>query len=381
MKRARRTLRRRGVAGLPALYRQHLAVEQRPERAEPRINALQVEPTKRCNQRCPMCTQPTLTKEQKGDMTFEQFRSIVDQMPDLTEIKLQGLGEIMLNHDVWQMLEYVVARNIRVLFADNALLVDDAAAKKLCELGNVDIRFSFDSLDRERYARIRGVDTWERAERNIRRFVQVRREHGKKRGDNKWEPSAEIRMVCMDENVHELPAMVRFAAEAGLEQVTATFMLSKNHNSSQSTFADQRTEQLHDSGLGAIERAARDEAARLGVRFKIMPYTKDIMANCDWPWRMPYITYDGFVTSCCHIENPEAGHFGNIFEQSFEEIWNGPKYRDFRKHFTDLSKNKNCLVCPFLSKEEIAPYLEPTAAPDLVPASALLANARAQNPG
>jgi radical SAM protein with 4Fe4S-binding SPASM domain len=372
IKRARPTLTRRGVAGLPALYRQHLAVERRPEVAEHRINALQIEPTKRCNQRCPMCTQPTLSDDEKGDMTFEQFRSILDQLPDLTELKLQGLGEILLNRDIWKMLDYAVERHIRVLFADNALLMTEKASRELCRLENVDVRFSIDSLDRERYARIRGVDTLERATRNVRRFAAIRREHGRRRL-GRWMPSAEIRMVCMDENLHELPDMVRFAADVGLEKVTATFMLSKKHSPGQSEFVQSMTEKLHEEGLNEVEATARAEAQRRGVQLKTMPYTKDILANCEWPWRMPYVTYDGYVTSCCHVEKPEAGNFGNLFESSFEEIWNGPAYRAFRRHFTDLSKNEVCRVCPFLTPEQVAPYRTASEEPQhLISAERLL---------
>jgi radical SAM protein with 4Fe4S-binding SPASM domain len=372
--RAARTLKRRGIAGLPALYRQHRAVEARPEWVEPRINALQLEPTKRCNQRCPMCTQPTLTKEQKGDMSFDQFRSILDQMPDLTELKLQGLGEIMLNRDIWQMLEYAVARGIRVLFADNALLMDEAATKRLCQLGNVDVRFSIDSLDRERYAKIRGVDTMERALGNVRKFAALRREHGRRTLTGGWAPSAQLRMVCMDENLHELVDIIGFAHEVGIERVAATFMLSKNHSATQSAFAGAQTSALHELGLGETEAKALALAKRLGVSFQTLGYTEDILASCDWPWRMPYITYDGYVTSCCHIEDPSAGNFGNIFEQTFEAIWNGPAYRAFRRDFTDLAKNENCRVCPYLSEHELAPYKSKSG---LVPAEALLSRTSA----
>jgi MoaA/NifB/PqqE/SkfB family radical SAM enzyme len=90
---------------------------------------------------------------------------------------------------------------------------------------------------------------------------------------------------------------------------------------------------------------------------------------------MPYITYDGYVTSCCHIENPAAGNFGNVFERPFAEIWNGAEYRAFRRDFEDLSKNENCRVCPFLTKEEVAPFLPPQEAA-LVPVDSLLPSQR-----
>jgi radical SAM protein with 4Fe4S-binding SPASM domain len=151
--------------------------------------------------------------------------------------------------------------------------------------------------------------------------------------------------------------MVRYAAEIGIEQVVATFMLSKKHSETQSEFAEGKTQTLHSGELTSVREAMALAKELRTVRFKTLPYTSNIMQVCDWPWRMPYITYDGYLTSCCHIENPEAGHFGNIFETPFGELWNGEAYREFRRNFADLSKNTNCHVCPFLTEEELAPYV------------------------
>ncbi len=353
MAQADRTLKRTGPSGIVRDYRHSLQIEARPEIVETAIASIQIEPTKRCNQKCPMCTQPELGSEHKGDMSFEQYQSIFDQLPNCTEVKLQGLGEILLNRDIWRMLEFSVCNDARVLFATNALLVNEATAKRLIELGNIDVRFSLDTLVEERYARIRGVDTFKRCSENIRRFAELRRRHGRKTVRGKWVPSAEIRMVCMDENVDELPEIIAWAGHVGIERVTATLCVSKRHNQAQAEYVSQIAGDLSRQALGTIEARSREEARRLGVGLKVIPYVTDILHTCEWPWRMPYITYDGHLTPCCHIENPQAGSLGNVFEESFERIWNGPRYREFRRSFTDLRKNRICWVCPYLRPDQL----------------------------
>jgi radical SAM protein with 4Fe4S-binding SPASM domain len=345
---------------LQEVFRQNLAVGLRPETVTTKINSIQIEPTKRCNQQCPMCTQPRLSKDEKGDMSFEQFRNIIDQLPHVTSLKLQGLGEIFVNREIWSMLEYARNKKIRTLFATNGFLLKPNSCQQLCELGDVDVRFSMDTLDPVQYKRIRGIDHFERVKSNIALFTNTKIQYAQSHRGRKL-PSAEIRMVCMDENLNQLVDMIRFAGEVGLNRVTATFMLSKKHDTDQSSFVSGKTNDLLRRGLGQLEQTAGIEARKQGVQFKILPYYTNILQTCDWPWRMPYITYDGYLTPCCHVENPKAGNLGNVFDNSFEEIWNGPAYRDFRRNFTDLKKNTICRVCPFLSEDDINAALNNTA--------------------
>jgi len=81
---------------------------------------------------------------------------------------------------------------------------------------------------------------------------------------------------------------------------------------------------------------------------------------CKFPFSVAEIDWDGNVYGCC------AGYFinyslGNIFEQSFDEIWNGQKAQEFRKQFLE----DNFKFCDFtkcakeweeFTPELIAPY-------------------------
>jgi len=66
--------------------------------------------------------------------------------------------------------------------------------------------------------------------------------------------------------------------------------------------------------------------------------------RCARLWFNPVITWDGKVLPCCFDKN--ADHImGDLSEASFREIWNGPKYRIFRKsilsgrNLTDICRN------------------------------------------
>ena len=67
--------------------------------------------------------------------------------------------------------------------------------------------------------------------------------------------------------------------------------------------------------------------------------------RCPRLWFNPVITWDGKVLPCCFDKN--ADHvMGDMNETSFRDIWNGPKYRMFRKSIlTGRDLNEICRNC------------------------------------
>ena len=59
---------------------------------------------------------------------------------------------------------------------------------------------------------------------------------------------------------------------------------------------------------------------------------------CMYPFSFVQINYDGEITCCCFIpyENGKYAYtYGNVFEQDFDEIWNGEKAKKFRQDVLD----------------------------------------------
>ncbi|MCX6253429.1 MAG: SPASM domain-containing protein, partial [Bacteroidia bacterium] len=66
--------------------------------------------------------------------------------------------------------------------------------------------------------------------------------------------------------------------------------------------------------------------------------------RCARLWFNPVITWDGKVIPCCFDKNAEFV-MGDLNNDSFREIWNGPKYKIFRKsilsgrHMIEICRN------------------------------------------
>src|SRR6185312_2599561 len=175
--------------------------------------SIYIEPTSRCNEFCQQCPRTLLSREDDRDLKFEQFRSIVDQFPVLDRVVLHGLGEPLLNNDLPLMVRYLKERGSYVLFNSNGILLNAKRGQALIDAGLDEYRLSMDGATRETYARVRGVDAFDKIWRNVRAFLAMQQEqHAKK-------PAVSVWFTAMHENLHELPELIERASENGVREI------------------------------------------------------------------------------------------------------------------------------------------------------------------
>jgi radical SAM protein with 4Fe4S-binding SPASM domain len=312
--------------------------------AYPFLADIQIEPTKLCNEKCPMCTNPFLSKNEKGNMSYDNFLKIMKYFQLVHFVKLQGLGEIFLNPDIFKMIDYLKNRGVKVDFATNGLPIDKDVAEKLLDLHIDSIRFSIDTLDSNKYKEIRGVDKLNIVKENIERITTMRNQN-----PNYQDVKLRISMVIMDNTIDELLDMITYANNIGIENVIATWGLPKTSSDEQKKIVYDKTRGIAGNkniDLDKLRNNTIIKAKELGINLEFVDSKKEYALHCGWIRWSAYITYDGYVTPCCHLEDPKVGNFGNILSTDFNRIWNGKKYREFRKNFFDY--NSICKNCPHI---------------------------------
>jgi MoaA/NifB/PqqE/SkfB family radical SAM enzyme len=181
----------------------------------PRPRELQLEVTGACNLRCRMCLvryREPLDRH-RASLSFERFKALVDALPDLETVTLQGLGEPLMAPDLFRMLEYGAGRGLRMGFNTNATLLTRATAERLVEIGLDWLHVSLDGATAATYESIRDGSNFAKVERNVRGLVDVMRARGAER------PRLSIVFVAMRRNRAELPDVVRLAATWGIPTV------------------------------------------------------------------------------------------------------------------------------------------------------------------
>src|SRR3954451_16519947 len=96
-----------------------------PSEAPPLPEHLQVEVSGACNLRCRMCLvryAPAVGRRE-GALAYEDFLELVDSVPGLRRLTLQGLGEPLLSPHLLDMIRHAAARGVHVGFNTNGVLL------------------------------------------------------------------------------------------------------------------------------------------------------------------------------------------------------------------------------------------------------------------
>jgi MoaA/NifB/PqqE/SkfB family radical SAM enzyme len=322
--------------------------------APPLPREVQIEVTGACNLQCPMCLvsyRPRLARSE-GAFDLDAFKALVDGLPDLERVTLQGLGEPLLAPDLQAMVEYAAARGVRMGFNTNAMLLTRARAEPLVRAGLAWLHVSLDGATAATYESIRAGASFARLRRNVTELVSLMRRLGAER------PRLSLVYVAMRRNIHELPAAVRLAAEWGVGRL---WVQGLSHSFSDTDpdgayaeirrFARREALDGDDPVVADALAAARAEAARSGVALRLPDPAAEPRARprgtpgCDWPWRSAYVTRRGAVQPCCMVMGEDRATLGHLGQSDFSRIWSGEAYRDFRARLRGADPPSVCRGC------------------------------------
>ncbi len=269
--------------------------------------SLAIESTAKCNLFCPMCPRENFYFPPK-DMELPVFKKIIDEGKDYLEFAVPyGVGEPLLNPEIYQMLAYCRSCGVPTGISTNATILTEEASRRLIESGLDYIIFAFDGATPETYEKYRKGGNFERVRNNILGFLKVKKEL-------KSKIFCIVQMVRLKENQHEIPEVIRMWRIEGIDEVRI------------------KKDEVHNEG-SAIPG---DNDGRPPMRYP-----------CYLLWRGPmYIHYDGTVFPCCYIYPEEP--IGNIKRNSLQEIWNSePMIRLREAHIRgELDGYQACRNCP-----------------------------------
>ena len=323
---------------------------------------LQVEVTGACNLRCRMCLvryAPAVGRNE-GALDLEQFLELVDSLPRIKKLTLQGLGEPLLSPHLLEMVRYAVRRGAAVGFNTNGVLLDAPIAEQLIAAGLSWLHVSLDGASEATYQDVRhgpGLrprpGQFNRVLANLRRLVALRRVRGSET------PRIQVVFVAMRRNVAELERLTELAADVGVDEL---FVQNLSHDFGDSS-AESRYEALKryvaeealfgselEYGRDAFERA-RQRADELGLRLRLPQlderpsHRSDGEPGCFWPWHSAYVTHRGEVQPCCMVMGSDRATLGDLHAAGFEEIWRGASYARFRERLLTDDPPEVCRGC------------------------------------
>jgi radical SAM protein with 4Fe4S-binding SPASM domain len=298
--------------------------------------SVQLDLTYRCNEQCVHCY---LDHDDHGEMTTAEIKQLLHEMADagVFVLTLSG-GEIFLRKDFFEILECARALTFCVKLKTNAVLIRDAQAARLRDLGVESIQVSIYSHRAEVHDAITKVPG------SLRRSLQAikfLRSQGLK---------VTIANVLMTENMEDYHSVRTLADELGAVYTldpTVTPMMD----------GDRAILDLN-AGNAALRRLFRDESFVGNAEEFCAPPPAPTEQNMD---RLPcsaghtacYVSPYGEFYPC--VQFPLS--CGNVRQQRFIDIWrDSPQLKEVRSiRLRDLSgcsqcaHGSTCTRCPGLA--------------------------------
>lgn len=295
---------------------------------------LVLELTNACNLNCMMCGRNAATF-QPTVFQFDWLRYFEPMLDTVEEVTLMGWGEPTIHKDFVQMLELIHRHDARIYFCTNGMQLsqlEDAIFDNQVEVFAV----SVDGAKAETNARIRRGSDLNKIVHSLRRIKQRQRSLGLSY------PYVNFVFCVMKSNLHELPDLVRLAADIGLEEVKVVYLTAFDDILSQESLWDCRAE---------VEEVFQ-EAAELGESLEVtlkLPYLQGedpageaFHRDCFVTWRDFFLGSDGMVRPC--MSTP-VQFFPFDMNRPFEDMWNDIHFQQYRAQVNTPQMDKPCQRC------------------------------------
>jgi MoaA/NifB/PqqE/SkfB family radical SAM enzyme len=332
---------------------------ERPERelsilVEKEPVCIYFEVTNRCNLLCTTCPRTFEQLEPEKDMSWELFTSIVDQSHDLKRAVLHGVGEPMLVKSLPQMVRYLKNRSVYVLFNTNGTLLNEKNGQALIDAGLDELRVSLDAAEPSAFQMVRGKDMFDRIVRNVRRFRQMQREQGME------SPRVSLWLTGLRETLDQLEGFVRVAESVDVREIYLQRLVFFSEDSKGLARAESALFEQTTAAEDAVIQRATSLAASLGIVFNASGATepgtsiKKSREDSPWslcrrPWTLMYFTANGRALPCCIAPFSMHGYdsftLGDASQHTLREIWNGPRYQEFRSKLMSNEPPRACANC------------------------------------
>ncbi len=268
-----------------------------------------IELTNRCNLNCPYCLVGMQNEQESvahadlgrpwGQMDINLAEKIMRDARDfgMKEVMLTFQGEPLLHDRFVDIIHLAKKYGLKAVVFTNGLLLDAQFSRNIIRAGLDSIRFSVDGLTEETYQKNRVGGTFQKVFQNMKDMAQIAREE-------KSDINITWQFIALRNNEHEIPQARKKAKEIGVSFLVKTFAES------------------------IPELTPRNSSYRRNLQLK----------PCTDIYRMFCVYWNGDVVPCCYdVSGKEI--LGNVNDKTLREIWESPRYMDFRRRVDQAVRN------------------------------------------
>lgn len=309
---------------------------------------VQIDITNQCNNTCLYCwARSPLLKDkiaganwQRQTIPYEKIISVLDELKKLgvKHIHFSGGGEPSKHPRFLDLIRYVKKLDFELELTTNFTLMTEPLIKELTVLPINYLTASFWTANSDTYLKLhpgQPKNIFSEMEKNLRLLCKLKQK--------KRLPVVRVVFVISNENYLEIKEMLEFCESVGVDHIlfqvmdavpdrTETLLLNSSQKKELKILLNQNKDlikKLEQTGktmfeFDNFERRLQSETSVSGNYDGEI--TKKIPCYCGWVFSR--ITADGNVNFCFKTDEYPMG---NIYKNTFTEIWRSKKYNDFRR--------------------------------------------------
>ena len=306
---------------------------------KPDLRHLFFELTLSCNERCFHCGSRCEPGEGEG-LSFDKIKEVLNEVSENFDksrmmICITG-GEPMIRKDFFDIVSYIHKSGFVWGMTSNATLITKENARRLRECGMATISVSIDGLE-ETHDSQRGLKGGYRlAMRGIQNLI-----------DEDFFKAIQITTVINHKNIKELDPLFEIVngmdvdswRVIGIEPIGRALdhpdmLLTPEDQRRLFSFIIDKRKQGYPVEYGCSHFLGKDLEGNV----------RDRLFLCNAGTFTASIRADGGITGCLDIMPRKETIFGNVYTDSFTDVWNN-RFEIFRRHLSE--RNKECSECQY----------------------------------
>jgi radical SAM protein with 4Fe4S-binding SPASM domain len=281
--------------------------------------SLSAELTNYCNLKCPECSSGSgQMSRARGFMDIGLFKKVIEELkPYLYNINLYFQGEPMMHPLFFSFVES--CRGIHSTVSTNGHFLSGENSERIVSSGLDRLIVSIDGTDQDSYSAYRINGNLATVNEGLQLVSEARA---------KYNSSMKLEIQFLVNRINELQIP---QIKAMAKKIRASLRL--------------KSMQIINPGNTELWLPNESKFSRYYLENGSYINKNRLPDRCPRLWFNPVITWDGKVIPCCF--DKDAEHImGDLNQDSFREIWNGPRYRVFRRSILkNRSMTEICTNC------------------------------------
>jgi len=281
---------------------------------------IEISPTGSCNHRCTFCGLDFM-EYQKRKLVLGVLKDRIVELSKLgvKSIMYGGEGEPLLHRNIAEIIEFTEQNAIDTAVTTNGVVLKQALTEKILSKTKW-IKISINAGTAQTYAAIHG--TKERDFNTVIKNISYAAEYKDK---NKLTCTLGAQIILLPENEGEIELLAKISKDIGLNYLVVKPY--SQHTQSKTRFYEKIK---YSKYLYLIDKLQNYNSVQFQVIFRLNSMKKwdDHSRRYQKCFALPFWSYidsGGNVWGCSIYLEVEKFHYGNIYEETFEEIWKGDK--------------------------------------------------------